>query len=173
MFEFLKDFNCPSEDSVFHQLIASVTTALTSQANASFLIAGFLQQVWKELYVSHVLGSTHPSFEHTLLSKPSTSTLFSKEVICALPTQVKDDSQLSLLKNLSSLKGGSKSASTSSKSAYRHRDSSSSSSSSCGRGFSRSYRGSRCPASSSPSRWSKVAFKGILHSPTSKKIFLK
>ena len=82
-----------------------MTTALTSQAKASLSVAAFLQQVRKKSYVSHLPGFTHPSVKHALLSTPSTSTLFSEEVIRALLTQVKDDSQLFLLKNLSSLKG--------------------------------------------------------------------
>ena len=137
MFELIKDSNCVPEDSVFRQLISSMTTALTSQAKASFSIAAFLQQVKKESYVSHFPGSTHPSVKHALLSIPSTSTLFSREVICSLLTQVKDDSQLSLFKNLYLLKGWDKSASTSSSSGYCRRDLSSSSSFSRGHGFSR------------------------------------
>ena len=89
--------------------------------------------------------------------------LFSEDVTLALLTQVKDDSQLSLQKKLSSLKGGRKAASTSSSSGYRRRDSSSSLSR--GRG-SKSFRDAKLRASSSPSRRSKVAFKGILRSPT-------
>ena len=118
MFRFLKDSSCVSEDSVFHQLIASMTTTLNSQAKASFSVVAILQQVWKESYASHFPGSTHPSVKHALLSALSASTLFSEEVIHASLTQVKDDSQLSLLKNLSSFKGGSKSASTSSSSSF-------------------------------------------------------
>ena len=44
------------------------------------------------------------------MSHSSTSTLFDEEVILRSLTQVRDDSQLSLLKNLSSLKGGKQSA---------------------------------------------------------------
>ena len=105
-FEFLKDLNCVPEDSAFRQFITSMTTTLISQAKASFSVAAFLQQVRKESYVSHLLGSTHPSVKHAPLSTPSMSTLFSEDVIRASLTQAKDDSQLSLLKNLSSLKGG-------------------------------------------------------------------
>ena len=36
MFEFLKDANCLPEDSIFHQLIASMTAALNSQDKAPF-----------------------------------------------------------------------------------------------------------------------------------------
>ena len=56
--------------------------------------------------MSHLPGSTRPSVKHPLLSTPSSLALFSEDVILALLSQVKDDSQLSLLKNLSSLKGG-------------------------------------------------------------------
>ena len=147
MFEFLKDFNCVPVDLVSHQVIASIPTTLNSQAKASFLVTAFLQQVQRESCVSHLRGSTHPFVKHALLSTPSTSTLFSKEVIRASLTQVKDDSQQSLLKNLSSLKGGSKSASTSSSSGSHRRDSSSTSSSSHSRGFSQPYGGSKRPAS--------------------------
>ena len=83
-----------------------MTATLSSQAKASFSVVAILQQVRKEPYASHLPGSTHISVKHSLLSVPSTSTLFSEEVIHALLTQVKDDSQLYLLKNLSSLKGG-------------------------------------------------------------------
>ena len=72
---------------------------------------------------------------------------------------MKDDFQLSLLKNLSSLKGGGNAASTSSSLGNRCRDASS---------FLSRGRGSKRPASYSPSRRSKVAFKGILRTPTSK-----
>ena len=106
MFEFLKDSNCVSEDSVFRQLIASMTRALITEANTTFSLQEFLQQTRHESYVSHLPGSTHPSVKHALLSTPSSLALLSKDVILALLTQVKDDSQLSLLRNLSSLKSG-------------------------------------------------------------------
>ena len=173
MFEFLKDANCVPEDSIFRQLIVSMTTALNSQAKASFSVAAFLQQALRESFVSHLPGSTHPSVKHALLSTPSSSDLFDEEVIRYSLTQVEDDSRLSLLKNLSSPKGGNQSASTSSPSGRRRCDSSSASSSSRSREFSRPYRGSKRPASSSPSRQSKVAFKDILRSPTPKKNFSK
>ena len=105
--------NCPSEDFVFRQLIASMTNALTTQVKTTYSLQEFLQQTWRELYVSHLLGSTHPSVKHALLSTSSSPALFSEDVILASLSQVKDDSQLSLLKNLSSLKGEGKTASTS------------------------------------------------------------
>ena len=160
------------EDSVFRQLIVSMTTTFNSQAKSSFSVAAFLQQVRRESFVSHLLGSTQPSVKHALLSTPSLSALFDEEVIRSSLTQVKDDSQLSLLKNLSSLKGGKQSASTSSSSGPRCCDSSSASSSSRSCSFSRPYRGSKRLASSSPSCRFKITFKGILRS-TPKKNFSK
>ena len=97
--------------------------------------------------------------KNTLLSTPSSKDLFSEDVILASLTQVKDESRLSLLKKLSSLKGEGKAASTSS-----------SSSRGCS---SKSFCSSKCSASSLPSRRKKVAFKGILYSPTLKKGFSK
>ena len=98
MFEFLKDSNCVRENSVFQQLISSMMTALTSQAKTAFSLQEFLQQVRRESYVSHLPGPTHPSVKHALLSTPSSSALFSKDVILASLTQVKDGSHLSLLR---------------------------------------------------------------------------
>ena len=147
MFEFLKDSNCVPEDTVFRQLVASMTTALNSQEKASFFEAAFLQQVRCESFVSHLLSSTHTSVKHALLSTPSTSALLDEEVLLRSLTQVRDDSQLSLLNNLSSLKGGKQSASTASSLGPRRRDSSSSSSSSLSRSFSRGSRGSKWPSS--------------------------
>ena len=136
-FEFLKDSNCVPEDSVFRHLIASLTTALNSQAKGSFSVASFLQQVYRESFVSHLSGSAHPSVKQALLSTPSLSDLFHEEVIRSSLTQVKDGSHLSLFMNLSSLKGGKQSASTSSLSGPCRHDPSSASSSSRLRGFSR------------------------------------
>ena len=166
---FLNDTNCVPEDSVFCQLIVSMSTALNSQDKAYFSVVAFFQQVRRESFVSHLPGSTHPSVKHALLS---TSALFDEEVIRSSLTQVEDDSQLSLSKNLFSLKGGKQSASPSSSSDPCCQDSSSSSSSRS-HGFSRPYRGSKRPASSLSSRRSKVAFKGILRYPTPKKNFSK
>ena len=123
----------------------------------------------RESFVSHLLGSTHPSVKHALLSTPSSSNFFDEEVIQPSLTQVKDASQLSLLKNLSSLKGRKQSASTSFSSGPRRCDSSSASSFSLSRCFSRPYRGSKRPASSLPFHRSKVAFKGIMRSTQEKK----
>ena len=160
MFKFLKDSNCVPEDSGFCQLISSLTKALTTQARTSYSLQEFLQQTRRESYVSHLLGSTPQSVKHALLSTPSSKKLFIENVILTSLTKVTNDSQLSLLKNLSSLKGGGKSASSFSSSGYRCRDASSSSSR--GRG-SRSFRGSKRSASSSPSRRKKVSAVACLH----------
>ena len=103
------------EDNVFCQLVATMTTALNSQAKASFSGAALLQQVPCELFVSHLLGCTLTSVKQVLLSTLSTSALLDEVILRSL-THVKDDSQLSLLKNLSSLKGGKQSTSTASSS---------------------------------------------------------
>ena len=170
MFEFLKDSNCVPEDSSFRQLISSLTKALTTQARTSYYLQQFLQQTKCDSYVSHLPGFTPQSVKCALLTTPSSQKLFSKDVILTSLTQVTNDSQLSLLKNLSSLKGGGKSASSSSPSGFRLRDSSSFSSRGHG---SRSFCCSKRMASSSPSRQKKVSFKGILCSPTLKKGFSK
>ena len=130
IFEYLKDANCVPDDAVFRQLVASMATALNFQAKAFFSAVAFLQQVQRESFVSHLLRSTLVSVRHVLLSTSSTSSLFSEEVSRSLLTQVKDDSQLSLLKNHPSLKGRKQSASTASTSGHRRRDSLSSSPSS-------------------------------------------
>ena len=108
IFEYLKDANCVSDDEVFHQLVSSMTTSINSQAKASFSAAAFLKQKRWETLVSHL-----PASAHTLL-KPSSSSFFAEDVIEDSLTQVKVDSQIKLLTNLSSLKGGKRSASTAS-----------------------------------------------------------
>ena len=156
------------DDDIFSQLVSSMTTIINSQARASFSAATFLQQKRRETLVSLLPRATHASVNHALLSTPSSSSLFTEDVIRDSLTQLKDDSQLSLLKNLSSLKGGKQSASTAS--ALGHPWSSSSSYS---RSFLWSSCGSKRPSSPSPAHKLKVAFKGILRSPTSKKSFSK
>ena len=74
------------------------------------------QQVRRESFVSHLPSSTHTSVKHVLLLMPSMSSLFDEEVILRSLTEVRDDSQLSLLNNLFSLKGGKQTASTASSS---------------------------------------------------------
>ena len=147
-----------------------MTRALATQAKTAFSFQEFLQQTRRESYVSHFSGSLHLSVRHALLLTPSSSALFGKDVILASLTQVKDDSPVSLLKNISSPKGGGKIASTSSSSGYCCRDSSSPSSSSPGCG-SRSFRCYKRPTSSSLSRYSTVAFKGILRFLLQKRVF--
>ena len=57
-------------------------------------------------HVSHLPPSAHASVKHALLSTPSMSSLFAEDVIKESLTQVKEGSQIKLLTNLSSLKGG-------------------------------------------------------------------
>ena len=174
VFEFLRDSNCVPEDPMFGHLVSSMTMAINAQAKASFSAVAFLQHKHCETYVSHLPVSTHSSVKHALLSTlTSSSELFHEEVIRSSLTQVKDDSQFSLLRNLSSLKGEKQSASPASTSGQRRRGSSAFSSSSCPCLFSRRSRGSECAASSSPGRKCKVSFKGIRRSPTPKKNFPK
>ena len=135
VFEYLKDANCVLDDAVFSQLVSSMTMALNYQAKVSFSVATFLQQVRQWSLVLHLPGSTHASVKHALLVHPSSFSLFDDEFIHSSLTQVKDDSQLLLLKNLSSLKGGKLSASTASTSGHHRHDSSYSSSSSHPRNF--------------------------------------
>ena len=53
--------------------------------------------------MSHLLASTHASVKLALLSTPSS---FSEDIIKESLTQVKEDSQVKLLSNLSSFRGG-------------------------------------------------------------------
>ena len=170
VFEFLRDSNCVPEDPMFGHLVSSRTMAINARTNASFSVAAFLQHKRRETYVSHLV-STHSLVKHTHISTPSSSELFDEEVIRSSLTQVKDDSQLSLLWNLSSLKGEKQSASPSSSSGQRRLGSSAFPSSSRSHLLSRRSRRSKRAASSSPGRRSKVSFRGILRSPTPKKDF--
>ena len=61
MFEFLKDSICVPEDSLFRQLIASMTTALTSQAKATFSVVAFFP-AGVEGVVCVPYSGLHPSF---------------------------------------------------------------------------------------------------------------
>ena len=101
-------------------LVSSLSVALNSQAKASFVAAEYLKQKRRETYVSHLPSHTHDSVRYALLSSKSSSFLFADEVIEKSFGQVKDDSQLQLLKNLSSQKGSKGSASSSSSSAQSH-----------------------------------------------------
>ena len=74
--------------------------ALNSQAKAPFGAAEYRKQKRRETYVSHLPSHTHDSVRHALLSSKLSSSLFAEEVIEKSFGQVKDDSQLLLLKNL-------------------------------------------------------------------------
>ena len=156
VFAFLKDSGCTPEDNIFHQLILSSTIPRNSQVKASFSAASFLKQKRWETLVSHLPSATHASVKHALLTSPSSSSLFAEDMIRNSLTQVKGDSQLKLLKYLSSIRGGKQMASSASTSGQQHGSSyslSSSSSSSYLRSASWSSRGSKRPSSSSlPSR---------------------
>ena len=109
-------------------------TAINAQAKASFAATSFLQQKCHETYVSHLHVLTHQSVKHMLLTTPSSTELFSEDVILSLLTEVKDDLQLSLLCNLSS-KGGKQSTSAASYSSQRRCGSSAGRFSSCSHPF--------------------------------------
>ena len=83
-----------------------------------------MNQKRRETLVCHLPAVTHVS--QTRLIDYSSESLFAEEVIRDLLTQVREDSHLSLLKNLSSGKGGKGSASSSSTSSQRKPYSSSS-----------------------------------------------
>ena len=166
------------EEAILHQLISSLQVSLSSQAKTSFASVSFLKQKQWETLVSHLPTVTHASVKHTLLMSPSSSSLFSEDVIRESLTQVKEDSHLKLLENLSSSRGGKQTASSASSSGQRcvfpSASSSSSSSSAYAESSSRSSHDSEQPASPlSLSRGSKVAFKGILWSPQKKHYFCK
>ena len=80
------------------------------------LLLRFLKQKRCEAFISHLPASAHESVKLGLLATLSLSSLFSDEVIKDSLTQVKEDSQIKLLSNLSSQKGGKQSASTASSS---------------------------------------------------------
>ena len=106
VFEFLRESDCVADSPVFHQLVTSMTSAINSQARASFSASTFLRQIRRETLVSHLPAATHALVKHELLLSPSTSSLFSEEVVRYSLTQVKEASQISLLSNLSSRKDG-------------------------------------------------------------------
>ena len=162
VFEFLRESNCVPDSPVFHQLFSSMTSAINAQACASFSAVTFLKQICRDTLVSHVLSSTHASVKHALMSSP-TSSLFSEDAVKASLSQVKEDSQLTLLLNLSFKKDGKRTDSSPS-SSVRSRSSSSSSSQWSSHGA----RGTKRPASPSPSR-RRVSFDSkVLRSPTPK-----
>ena len=119
LFAFLRDAGL-SPDEGFNKVVSSLSVALTAQAKASFAAASFLKQVRWETYVAHLPAHTPDSVKHALLLTPSEESLFSEEVIQRSLGQVRDDSQLQLLRNLSSQKSE-KSSTSSSVSTQRHR----------------------------------------------------
>ena len=120
VFAFLRDSDLAPEDKGFHKLVSSLSVVLNSQAKASFAAAEFLTQKRRETFVFHLLSHTHDSVWNALLSSKSSPSLFSDEVIEKSFGQVRGDSQLLLLKNLPSQKGGKGSVSSSSSSAQHH-----------------------------------------------------
>ena len=147
-----------------------MTDAINAQVRTAFSSASFLKQKRHETLVSHLPASTHDSVKVALLATPSSSSLFSDEVIKASFTHVKEDSQIKLLWNLSSQRGGKQSASVAS-SLGRSMASSSSLSSSWDLFSSPSGKGGKRPNSSSPVRRSKVSFDTSgFRSPTPKKL---
>ena len=86
--EFLRESDCVPDTPVFHQLVTSMTSAINSQARASFSASTFLRQIRRETLVSHLPAATHASVKHALLSSPSTSSLFLEGV------EVKEDSEI-------------------------------------------------------------------------------
>ena len=176
IFAFLKDSGCAPEEQGFHQLISNLQISLNSQVKASFASILYLMQKCRETLVSHHPAATHASVKHALLSIPSSSTRFSEDVIRESLAQVKEDSIIKLLKNLSSNRGGKQTTSSPSSSGHRrgpHASTSSSSSSSYSASSSRTSRGSKrsLSSASSPSRNSKIAFKGILFRPKRNALF--
>ena len=121
LFAFLRDAGLSPSDEGFNKVVSSLSVALTAQAKASYAAAAFLKQVCRETYVAHLPAHTHDSVKHALLSTPWEESLFSEEVIQCSLGQVRDDSQLQLLRNLSSQKSEKGSASSSSTSAQRRR----------------------------------------------------
>ena len=117
VFAFLHYANLAPEDDGFYRLVSSLSVALNSQAKVLFAVVEYLKQKCRGTFVSHLPAHTHDSVRHYLLSSASSSALFVDEVIEKSLGQVKDDSQLFLLKNLSSQKGGKGSTSSSSSSA--------------------------------------------------------
>ena len=110
-------------------------------------------------------SSSHASVKHSLSSSPSMSSLFAEDVIKASLTQVKEDLQLKLLSNLSSMKDGKQSASSASSSGCGQSTFYSSS-----RGNSRGSKHSTSPLPAC----CKVSFDSkTLRSPTPKKSFRK
>ena len=155
IFAFLRDASLLPSDEGFNKVVSSLSVALTAQAKAST----FLQQIRRET-VAHLPEHTRGSVKHALLSTPSEGSLFSEEVIQCSLGQVRDDSQLQLLRNLSNQRGE-KGATSSSAPTQRRRRSlghqqSSSSSSRESSYQSWGSRGYKYAASPSPARRSAL-----------------
>ena len=170
----MKDSGTVPQDDSFGNLVNSLTLSLQSQAKASFSVACFLQQKGKETFVSHLPASSHASVKHVLVMTPPSPSLFADSVIKESFTQVKNDCNLAVLKNLSSAKGGKQFASAASSSGAR-RSSLPSGSSTFSHFFinSSGSKGSKRQSFSSPARPSKISFKGSPCSPAKKRSFRK
>ena len=158
VFEFLRDANCVPEDPAFGHIVDSMMTAINTRAKDSFTATFFLQQKSREIYVSYLAVPTHQSVKHELLTTPSLTELFSEDFISSSLTQVMGDSQLLLLRNLSS-KSGKQPALLASSSGQRRGGSSAGQFSPRSRPFSRHSHGVKRSSSSSPARKSKVCFR--------------
>ena len=119
MFAYLREAGVAPEDDPFHRLVSSLSVSLNPQAKASLSEAAFLKQKRRETHVSHLSSSAHDSVRQALVSSSSNESLFSEEVIAKSLSQVKGDSQILLLKNLSSQRGVKGSASSASSSISR------------------------------------------------------
>ena len=153
IFAFLHDSGLSPSDEAFNKVVSSLSVALTAQA--SYVASAFLKQIRRKTYVAHLPTHTHDSMKHALLLTPSEDSLFSEEVIQRSLGQVRDDSQLQLLRNLSTQRSEKSSASFSSTLAQHRRRSpgpqqSASSSSRDSSYQSRGSRGYKCAASPSP-----------------------
>ena len=104
IFASLKYSDAIPQDDSFGNMVNSLTLSLQSQAKVSFCVACFLQQKPRETFVSHLPASTHASVKHALLATPSPS-LFADLVIKESFTQVKEDTNLAVVKNLFFCKG--------------------------------------------------------------------
>ena len=172
IFVFFRDSGLSPSDEAFNKIVSSLSVALTAQEKASYAASAFLKQIRRETYVTHLPAHTHDSVKHALLSTPSEDSLFSEEVIQRSLGQVRDDSQLQLLRNLSTQRSEKGSASSSSTPAQRRRRSpvpqqSASSSSRESSHLSRGSRGYKRAASPSPAH--RRSPKRASKSPAKKK----
>ena len=119
IFAFRLDSGLSPSDEAFNKVVSSLSVALTAQAKASYVASAFLKQVRHETYVAHLPAHMHDSVKHALLSTPSEESLFFEEVMQHSLGQVRDDSQLQLLWNLSTQRSEKGLASSSSTPAQR------------------------------------------------------